>query len=125
MSSTTEILRRQVLAFLSERDPGLLGLTCDLIAAPSPNLPGDETAPAAVIHDALATLGLPQARVVAKNHIARTCLSRSTVEGLDRASAFVVTSTQNPLAKPLTNGRPIRSHQFSPGIGFTDLVQPI
>ena len=37
-----------------------------LVAAPSPNLPGDETAPAAVIHQWLERFGLPAARVVAK-----------------------------------------------------------
>jgi acetylornithine deacetylase/succinyl-diaminopimelate desuccinylase-like protein len=58
-------VRRQALEYLGERELAVLGLTCDLIAAPSPNLPGDETAPAAVIRDAVQALGLPTARVVA------------------------------------------------------------
>ena len=35
--------------FLSEREGEVIALTSALVAAPSPNLPGDETAPAAVI----------------------------------------------------------------------------
>jgi acetylornithine deacetylase len=56
-------LTRQALAFLGEHEPGIIGLACDLIAAPSPNLPGDETAPAAVVERALQTLGLLPATV--------------------------------------------------------------
>jgi len=63
--ASLEAVRRKTLAFLDERDSAILGLACDLIAAPSPNLPGDETAPAAVVHEAIASLGLGPSRVVA------------------------------------------------------------
>lgn len=38
-----------------------------LIAAPSPNLPGDERLVAGVIHETMERLGLPRARVIAQN----------------------------------------------------------
>ncbi len=61
--------RQEILSsvsiFLAKRERVLIDLACDLIAAPSPNLPGDETAPAAVIEQSLADLGLPAARTVA------------------------------------------------------------
>jgi acetylornithine deacetylase/succinyl-diaminopimelate desuccinylase-like protein len=53
------------LAFLADRDDALVALASALIAAPSPNPPGDERAPAAVVQQALAEHGLPPARVVA------------------------------------------------------------
>ncbi len=52
--------------FLAEREGEVIALTSALVAAPSPNLPGDETAPAAVIKRALAHYGLPAARVLAE-----------------------------------------------------------
>jgi acetylornithine deacetylase len=52
--------------FLGEREGEVIALTSALVAAPSPNLPGDETAPAAVIERALAHYGLPRARVLAE-----------------------------------------------------------
>src|SRR3954469_12896584 len=52
--------------FLGEREGEVIALTSALIAAPSPNLPGDETAAAAVIERALAHSGLPRARVMAE-----------------------------------------------------------
>lgn len=52
--------------FLAEREGEVIALTSALVAAPSPNLPGDETAPAAVIERALAHYGLPAARVLAE-----------------------------------------------------------
>ena len=53
------------LAFLGEHERSLTDLACSLVAAPSPNLPGDETAPAAVVRKALRDLGLPEPRTVA------------------------------------------------------------
>jgi acetylornithine deacetylase/succinyl-diaminopimelate desuccinylase-like protein len=52
--------------FLAEREGEVIALTSALVAAPSPNLPGDETAPAAVIERALSHYGLPAARVLAE-----------------------------------------------------------
>src|SRR3954463_1770645 len=52
--------------FLTDREGEVIALTSALVAAPSPNLPGDETAPAAVIERALAHYGLPRARVLAE-----------------------------------------------------------
>jgi acetylornithine deacetylase len=52
--------------FLAEREGEVIALTSALVAAPSPNLPGDETAPAAVIERALAHYGLPAAQVLAE-----------------------------------------------------------
>jgi len=54
------------LKFLEHRDQEVVDLTAALVAAPSPNLPGDETAPAAVLHEALARYGLPKAKVLGK-----------------------------------------------------------
>jgi acetylornithine deacetylase len=53
------------LRFLEHRDPEVIELTKDLVSAPSQNLPGDETAPAAVICEALRRYGLPPAEVIA------------------------------------------------------------
>jgi acetylornithine deacetylase/succinyl-diaminopimelate desuccinylase-like protein len=46
-------------AFIAAHEDEVIDLTRRLVAAPSPNLPGDETAPAAVIREALAAYGLP------------------------------------------------------------------
>ncbi|MEA2596497.1 MAG: succinyl-diaminopimelate desuccinylase [Thermomicrobiales bacterium] len=54
------------LRFLEGRDQEVIDLTAALIAAPSPNLPGDETAPAEVVREALRRYGLPEPKVVAK-----------------------------------------------------------
>jgi acetylornithine deacetylase/succinyl-diaminopimelate desuccinylase-like protein len=58
--------RNRALAFVAEHDDAVIDLTKELVAAPSPNLPGDETAPAAVMQAWLAKLGLPPATVIAK-----------------------------------------------------------
>lgn len=58
-------IARDALAFLDGRRGEVVALASALIAAPSPNPPGDETAPAAVVERALADIGLPAARVVA------------------------------------------------------------
>jgi acetylornithine deacetylase/succinyl-diaminopimelate desuccinylase-like protein len=52
--------------FLAEREGEVIALTSALVAAPSPNLPGDESAPAAVIERALSHYGLPAPRVLAE-----------------------------------------------------------
>jgi acetylornithine deacetylase len=52
------------LAYLDARAGAVVELTKALVAAPSPNLPGDERAAAAVVQAALADFGLPPARVV-------------------------------------------------------------
>ncbi|MGI8478112.1 MAG: M20 family metallopeptidase [Thermomicrobiales bacterium] len=61
-----DVLKRQALSFLADRDDEVIELAAALIAAPSPNLPGDETAPAAVLHEWLARCGLPPAVIVTK-----------------------------------------------------------
>jgi acetylornithine deacetylase/succinyl-diaminopimelate desuccinylase-like protein len=68
-TSAVEGTRRLVAAaegFLGEREGEVIALTSALVSAPSPNLPGDETAPAVVIERAIAHYGLPQARVLAE-----------------------------------------------------------
>lgn len=60
-----ESSRQRALAFLRDRTGEVVRLTVDLVAAPSPNLPGDETAPARVIEEALARYGLPTPKIVA------------------------------------------------------------
>jgi acetylornithine deacetylase/succinyl-diaminopimelate desuccinylase-like protein len=52
--------------FLLQREGEVIALTSALVAAPSPNLPGDETAAARVIERALAHYGLPRPRVLAE-----------------------------------------------------------
>lgn len=59
-------VRNEALAFVGEHEDAVVALTEQLVAAPSPNLPGDETAPAAVIAEWLERFGLPEAKVVAK-----------------------------------------------------------
>ena len=56
---------RDALHFLDRHAGEVVALTRALVAAPSPNPPGDETAPAAVMEGALRALGLPRPRVVA------------------------------------------------------------
>jgi acetylornithine deacetylase/succinyl-diaminopimelate desuccinylase-like protein len=53
------------LAFLAAREERVVDLTRALIAAPSLNPPGDESAPAAVVREALRELGLPEPQLVA------------------------------------------------------------
>ncbi|MCA9879226.1 MAG: M20 family metallopeptidase [Thermomicrobiales bacterium] len=53
-------------AWLSAREGEVIALTSALIAAPTPNLPGDETAAAEVIERALAHYNLPAPRVLAE-----------------------------------------------------------
>jgi acetylornithine deacetylase len=50
---------------LSERDDDVVKLTIELIAARSPNPPGDETAPAGLIAETCSTLGLPEPTLLA------------------------------------------------------------
>ncbi len=64
-SNALEPLREEVLAFVRAREGAVVRLTEELVAAPSPNLPGDETAPAEVVAAALAEYGLPEPRVFA------------------------------------------------------------
>lgn len=66
MGANVERARAAAIEFLAGRDQEVIDLACALMAAPSPNLPGDETAPAAVITDALKRYGLPEPRVIAK-----------------------------------------------------------
>ena len=54
------------LAYLAPRAGEATRLTMRLIAAPSENLPGDETAPAEVMREAIAALGLPPAAEFAR-----------------------------------------------------------
>src|SRR5262245_5711949 len=61
----TELAKVDALGFLDGRAAEVVELTRTLVATPSPNLPGDETAAAAVVHEALARYGLPPARVLA------------------------------------------------------------
>jgi acetylornithine deacetylase/succinyl-diaminopimelate desuccinylase-like protein len=56
----------EALRFLDGREAEVIDLTCSLIEAPSPNPPGDETAVAQVVHEALARLHIPFARSLAK-----------------------------------------------------------
>lgn len=58
-------VKRDALAFLAEPEHDVVALASRLIAAPSPNLPGDERAPTAVVQDALAALDLPPGTVYA------------------------------------------------------------
>ncbi|HYO30686.1 MAG TPA: M20 family metallopeptidase [Thermomicrobiales bacterium] len=60
-----ELLRQEMLAFLRSRRGKVGELTAALVTAPSPNLPGDETAPAEVVRQAAADLGLPSAQTAA------------------------------------------------------------
>ncbi|MCA9859985.1 MAG: M20/M25/M40 family metallo-hydrolase [Thermomicrobiales bacterium] len=58
--------RSALLSEFDRRDADVVQLTIDLIAAPSPNPPGDETAPAALIVERCRALGLPAPRVIGK-----------------------------------------------------------
>lgn len=65
MTVGAEQAKQAALAFATEREQEVVDLTAELIAAPSPNQPGDETAPAAVMHDWIRRYGLPEATVFA------------------------------------------------------------
>jgi acetylornithine deacetylase/succinyl-diaminopimelate desuccinylase-like protein len=62
----TRILLVEADRFLGERQGEVIALTSALVAAPTPNPPGDETAAATVIERALAHYGLPAPRIVAE-----------------------------------------------------------
>src|SRR5215204_812491 len=68
MATTVGIdqVRDVVTEFVRQREDEVVELTRELIAAPSPNLPGDETAPATVVQTWLRRYGLPEAAVRAK-----------------------------------------------------------
>ena len=53
------------LRFVEQQRGEVVALTEALVAAPSPNLPGDETAPAEVVRAALARYGLPEGKTLA------------------------------------------------------------
>ena len=53
------------LRFVEQHRGNYVFLTKALVAAPSPNLPGDETAPAEVVRAALARYGLPEGTTLA------------------------------------------------------------
>jgi acetylornithine deacetylase/succinyl-diaminopimelate desuccinylase-like protein len=55
----------KALAYLDTRNQDVVNLACALIAAASPNPPGDESQPAAVIVEALARSGLPAPQIIA------------------------------------------------------------
>ncbi len=69
MSGTDTVMQTHVgekaLAYLDTRDQDVVDLACALIAAASPNPPGDESQPAAVIIEALKRYGLPVPRIIA------------------------------------------------------------
>ncbi len=52
--------------YLDSLDMAVIDLTCDLVAAPSVNPPGDETAPAEVVHRFLRSMDLPEPKVIAR-----------------------------------------------------------
>jgi acetylornithine deacetylase len=56
-------LKQAATAFITPLEEAVVDLTSRLIAAPSPNLPGDETAPAAVMREAIEFFGLPEATI--------------------------------------------------------------
>jgi acetylornithine deacetylase/succinyl-diaminopimelate desuccinylase-like protein len=58
-------LKLAATAFITPLEDAVIDLTNRLVAAPSPNLPGDETAPAAVMQEAIAFFGLPEATIYA------------------------------------------------------------
>jgi acetylornithine deacetylase len=66
MTDQTREILVEADRFLAEREGEVIALTSALVAAPTPNLPGDETAAAAVIERALGHYGLPAARVLAE-----------------------------------------------------------
>ncbi len=64
MHAESEI--QKILSFLDDRRGELIDFTCELVATPSMNPPGDERAVASVIMKKLQDLGLDEARLVAK-----------------------------------------------------------
>lgn len=59
--------QERALQFLHGRRGEVVALTEALVAAPSPNLPGDERAAAETVRGALARYGLPEARTLARD----------------------------------------------------------
>ena len=66
MTTNRLVLAAEMRTFLDAHRHEVIALTERLVAAPSPNLPGDETAPAAVVTAALAHYGLPAPEILAK-----------------------------------------------------------
>lgn len=66
-SMESETSDRALLREFDARDDDVVQLTIDLIAAPSPNPPGDETAPTALIAATCRRLGLPEPAVFASD----------------------------------------------------------
>jgi acetylornithine deacetylase len=66
MTDPTRALLVEADRFFGEREGEVIALTSALVAAPTPNLPGDETAAAAVIEHALSHYGLPAPRILAE-----------------------------------------------------------
>ena len=64
-ATTLEHLRQEMVAFLQARRGSVVEMTAALVAAPSPNLPGDETAAAEVVRRAAGDLGLPPVQTAA------------------------------------------------------------
>jgi acetylornithine deacetylase/succinyl-diaminopimelate desuccinylase-like protein len=65
LNSPSSEAQADALRFVEQRRGEVVALTEALIAAPSPNLPGDETAPAEVVRAALARYGLPAGKTLA------------------------------------------------------------
>src|SRR4051812_6478132 len=66
MTSDLQTLRDRVRRSIDDRIDDVLQLTTELVAAPSENLPGDETAPVEVVRQWLRENGMPEAVTVAQ-----------------------------------------------------------
>lgn len=65
LKSPSSEAQADALRFVEQHRGEVVSLTEALVAAPSPNLPGDETAPAEVVRAALARYGLPEGQTLA------------------------------------------------------------
>src|SRR4051794_30097740 len=66
MPTDLDVIRDRVRRSIDDRIGDVLQLTRDLVAAPSENLPGDETMPAEVVRQWLESNGMPKAETVAQ-----------------------------------------------------------
>jgi acetylornithine deacetylase/succinyl-diaminopimelate desuccinylase-like protein len=65
MTASIEAARSKAAKFARANQDNVIALTEELVAAPSENLPGDETGPAEVVQSWLPRLGLPEAVTIA------------------------------------------------------------
>jgi len=71
-----QVTQEAIGAFVDERRDDLIGLACDLVAARTPNPPGDVTKAAAIVVDRLHALGIEKVEIPAANALRPNVVAR-------------------------------------------------